>query len=550
MLKFPSDKIRKTAQRVRNNAKLIPNIDYKSVMKYALETSRSAQIATDAGELNLTNYHSLDTKQLKVLIYGNVNLNLLDGSAVWATSVARMLSVGENIQTDLLLKTHIHNDRLLKPLYDLDNVQIIDPFADKHREQLGAARWYKRKDISPGYAPTVIQHCFNEKDYDFCIVRGYPVIKALLKHPHLMKKMWVYLTDFPHTMEEFSVQEFEDLQSVLLHCNRFLCQTEEMRAFLIELFPFAKDKVYVLNPMIPLNEELNPTFKISNQPSLVYAGKFADLWMSQELLELFPAIRQRLPKITFNIAGDKFNDSKVNENFKEDVTRLLETTTGVNWIGGVSREESQKLILESDIGISYRSHELDDSLELSTKVLEYAILGKPVIFNKSDMHTRLFGEDYPLYANSDEEVVEKIVLAVENPEVYEMAAKRMFEVAKRFTFESMYLQLSDKLWNEKKIPPFYMTPREVREQIRFYKSRLAVLSQEYLFLINRLGNDESKIEIDEAIMNAAHKVENSESYEDLDMYMKDVIFLSEEVSRLTKALREKHMTDGTGESHE
>ncbi|MCP6043044.1 hypothetical protein NL354_29785, partial [Klebsiella pneumoniae] len=80
---------------------------------------------------------------------------------------------------------------------------------------------------------------------------------------------------------------------------------------------------------------------------------------------------------------------------------------------------------------------------------------KPVIFNKSDMHTRLFGDDYPLYANSDEEVVANILLAVENPEIYERAAKRMFEVAKRFTFESMYVQLSDKLWNEKKIPLFY-----------------------------------------------------------------------------------------------
>ena len=40
----------------------------------------------------------------KILIYGDVDLNLIDGSSVWLVNLARLLSMDEEIMVDILLK--------------------------------------------------------------------------------------------------------------------------------------------------------------------------------------------------------------------------------------------------------------------------------------------------------------------------------------------------------------------------------------------------------------------------------------------------------------
>ena len=39
----------------------------------------------------------------KILIYGDVDLNLIDGSSVWLVNLARLLSMDEEIMVDILL---------------------------------------------------------------------------------------------------------------------------------------------------------------------------------------------------------------------------------------------------------------------------------------------------------------------------------------------------------------------------------------------------------------------------------------------------------------
>ena len=73
---------------------------------------------------------------------------------------------------------------------------------------------------------------------------------------------------------------------------------------------------------------------------------------------------------------------------------------GVIWHGGQPRAEAMRLAAAGDIGLSWRHPELDSSLELSTKVLEFGQLGLPVILNRTPMHEALLGADYPLFAAS------------------------------------------------------------------------------------------------------------------------------------------------------
>src|SRR5438445_8126973 len=106
---------------------------------------------------------------------------------------------------------------------------------------------------------------------------------------------------------------------------------------------------------------------------------------------------------------------------------------GVTWHGGHSREEAMRLTASCDIGLSWRHPEMDASLELSTKVLEFGALGLPVVLNRNPMHEALLGVDYPLFARATEDVADAVAVAVRDPEVYRRAAGRVRDAATRYT---------------------------------------------------------------------------------------------------------------------
>src|SRR5699024_11950489 len=74
---------------------------------------------------------------------------------------------------------------------------------------------------------------------------------------------------------------------------------------------------------------------------------------------------------------------------------------GVSWLGGMDRASTIAEIRRADIGIGWRSHTLDSSLELSTKALEYSAAGTPPLLNASMSNRTVWGEQYPLFCTDD-----------------------------------------------------------------------------------------------------------------------------------------------------
>ncbi|WP_036063931.1 hypothetical protein [Listeria fleischmannii] len=54
--------------------------------------------------------------KLRILLYGDIDLNFMDGSAVWLTSMAPMLALSPNVQVDLLLKAKEQSTNLTEAL--------------------------------------------------------------------------------------------------------------------------------------------------------------------------------------------------------------------------------------------------------------------------------------------------------------------------------------------------------------------------------------------------------------------------------------------------
>ena len=68
------------------------------------------------------------TRTLRAIVYGDVNLNILDGSAIWVQSMSEALSRA-GVEVRVLLKAPVETGRLVDPLRSLPGVSVVDPFA-------------------------------------------------------------------------------------------------------------------------------------------------------------------------------------------------------------------------------------------------------------------------------------------------------------------------------------------------------------------------------------------------------------------------------------
>ena len=93
------------------------------------------------------------------------------------------------------------------------------------------------------------------------------------------------------------------------------------------------------------------------------------------------------------------------------------------WHGGLTRQEAMTIAASCDIGLGWLHEDLDASLELSTKILEFGSMGLPVILNRSLAHEDLLGADYPLYARDVREAADAVELAAGDPGVFQAAAR-------------------------------------------------------------------------------------------------------------------------------
>lgn len=392
-------------------------------------------------------------QKINILLHGFININVMDGSAVFITGLAKMLSLNPDIRVDFVLANPVRRDILLQELYDIENLNIISPFDD---EQLTAPNpnWYKRKRFTHEEAAHVLSYYWGKKEYDWFMIRGMEVVKELYAiNPTIFEKLMTYVTGITSEDQEFTQQEIENIENIFNSSAYLLCQTNEMKSFLNKKFASSlkSTEIITLNPMIP-----NTTDKFSNvfeekecYNKLCYVGKFHYDWNSIPMIVGFREVRVNNPNSTLSVAGDKFSVHKAYPHYNEDLKYLLGKTDNLFWYGALSREDARSLIASSDIGITWRDESMNSSLELSTKLLEYGSFGKAVIMNRTPMHTEIFGEDYPLYANSLDEFESVIKLVINNPDIYYRAAKRMFEASQKFTYSETLKKLTPFLFDSK-----------------------------------------------------------------------------------------------------
>ena len=384
------------------------------------------------------------------LVYGDVNLNLIDGSAIWVQSMVLALARAGCAVT-LVVKAPVQTDRLLAPLQGEPGVTIRRPAEEQLLESIGA------NGLTPGQASQVLTAVDAEHRHDIVVLRGRRLVDQVVQDNHFRGRLWTYLTDIPQSIPAMTTEAVRWLADVADASQYVLCQTEELRCFLEGSVAAACGKCVLFPPVVPPPPEFTGARAgAPREPEgvlrLVYTGKFAPRWNTYEMAQLPGLLAKRGVRAELHMVGDKIHNDPDDPGYHRrmraalgdpptpgaggpDDTPQAVPATGVVWRGGHSREDAMRIAAACDIGLGWRHPSLDASLELSTKVLEFGMLGLPVILNRTPMHEALLGADYPMFARDLRDVVAIAETAAADPAIMKVAASRTSAAAAEYTLD-------------------------------------------------------------------------------------------------------------------
>jgi glycosyltransferase involved in cell wall biosynthesis len=365
----------------------------------------------------------LSAVSTRALVYGDIDLNLIDGSAIWLQSVTQALAAA-GCEVTLVLKAAVRTSRLIAPLLAEPGVTVRRPFEEHLLAGPGP--------VPAAAAPDLLARLDAEHPYDLVVLRGRAVTAAAAKNGTFDGRLWPYLTDVPQSVPGLTAAAAEELAMIASAARYVLCQTEELRCFLEGSIPAACGKCVLLPPILADIPAGRGTSAAGSPLRLVYSGKFAPNWNTLEMTALPGLLAARGVPAELHMIGDKIHNSP--GDYQQRMRAALDAP-GVTWHGGHSREDALRLAASCDIGLGWRHPALDASLELSTKVLEYGAIGLPVILNRTPMHEELLGADYPLFAASLDDVVEVAAAAAAGQQLYRRAAERTGRAAREFTLD-------------------------------------------------------------------------------------------------------------------
>lgn len=381
----------------------------------------------------LQNTHNVSQQELKkpklkILVYGDVDLNYIDGSSVWASSITRVLSQGQQVEVDFLLKSDDLESKVLSGINNINStVKIYRP-----------SQFNLTKRLAPFDAVEIISQLTNANGYDCIVLRGADVLKEALARPELIGLIWSYPVDI---LQKSAAELTACDRLVFEQSTRVLAQSDFLKNRLIKELGISRDKIVDLPPMVPdsENEYLNNlNQKDTSVKRIVYAGKFDSLWATEEMLNTFVKLRKLEPQVELHVYGDKINNRADDSGFKSRIESLLKSD-GVVWHQGVTRETVLENLPTYDLAWAWRSAELElNTHEISTKFLEYSSKGVPVICFDGPVYQNILSNNYPLAVGDEAQLLPTIQAALSDKAMLMAASNAVYKAVGKFFFSAVY----------------------------------------------------------------------------------------------------------------
>ncbi|SPJ31509.1 glycosyltransferase [Falsiruegeria mediterranea] len=372
---------------------------------------------------------NVDRTKSNILLFADLDVNLVDGSAVWMVSIANALSRLDNVQVHVLLRKPITESPFVDDLNSIENCRIID----------AVSHFQGGSSFSSKESPEIISRLDEMVGgFDYLVLRGFQVNYALTKNARLNGRLCPYLTDIPQTDDTLEQEKQDQIELIFRRAGRIFLQSDWLISFVKRKFPAHVDKLFKLPPMLPEVAE-KATVRAGAFPvqealaapktdtlKIVYAGKMAPEWGILELFDAFDTLRHERPDLELHVLGSKVHNPPEDPEYYDKVISRLGSGNGIVWQRSLDRQTVLQMLQSFDVGWSWRDPEFENSnLELSTKLLEYGASGLPVILTRTDRYEQLLGKDYPLLADNYAGALEAMRLALDSAETRQAAADRL-----------------------------------------------------------------------------------------------------------------------------
>lgn len=441
----------------------------------------------------------------KVLIYGDISPNVIDGSSIWLLSITETLSqVFE--EAHLVTKMPVEDETLLGHLWDSSTVKVHQP----------------SKVLDVQDATVFVEEIAATEEVNAVFARGFDVCNEFCQNPTIAPLLWAYVTDLPFPPSRLSKNSLNRLNRVSDRSYRLLAQTEASRSYLEELVPSAAGRVHIMNPIIPDSafelakvKETNATRSGDDRPPLriVYSGKFAEDWKTLEMLDLPSKLSELGISSVLEVVGNKFNRSASDPDWVSKMRSKLESYSSdplksVIWHGSVSRERSLAIIRDADIGLGWRTSRLDSSMEISTKALEYGAVCIAPIVNRTADHISLYGEAYPFFSSANDSVGDLAQRIASNLDQIVPASRKARKISESYSMSATVKRLRNYMQRSRVLPGHtYETARPKSP------SKVLVVSHDFKFMGELLGglNSAADFEVRQDNWKTLHEHNKQES---------------------------------------
>ena len=142
----------------------------------------------------------------RVLICGNPDLNYIDGSSIWAQTIALAISKSRKAKVDFIAKSTPDRDELFGPLKSDPNIRIVDGTDTKYWGGKASRR------LSQPMMAELLVKLDSKKPYDAIVVRGLEIASQLLRAPKILERCWLYLTDIPQDISKYSSAQRNEMK--------------------------------------------------------------------------------------------------------------------------------------------------------------------------------------------------------------------------------------------------------------------------------------------------------------------------------------------------
>lgn len=445
---------------------------------------------------------------MRVLVYANVGLHLIDGSTIWVQSIAEVLSSLPGCNVIVISRDRLEDRGVVPALKRIGNLRIVC-----YPDYPDIVAQHPEPGDPEGIVKIVTQlDC--EEALDRMIIRAPDVALHIARVEALRQKLWVYLLESPALNAGADLTRMGELVET---AAGLIVQTDTQRGLLEAVFPTACNKTSVLPPMIkPVSVAPVIPKPDADLPAVrfIYSGKYSIAWNVEAFFDVPEACARAGVSATVTMIGDKVHNENSDEDFRNRILTKFTNTAGVEWLGPMEREKAITKAANHDLGLCWRTSALDDSLEISTKFLEFASMGIPAVVNRTAAYENLLGEDYPYFAVTMEDVVSAARAVAMDRERHERIREQCRKLATGFTYEVAAERLKNALRFRK--------PAERRAGGS--RTRVLVASYDLKFLNEALRwlHDTGRYEIlhDRWISSARHDEEQSEAL----LAQADVIF--------------------------